>query len=98
MVWNWLTALRSRRKPPRWNVVMYSRDGCHLCEEAWEQLETAQQRYAFALRQENVDANPQWREEYGECVPVVVINGKVRFRGRINPVLLKRLIEGGERV
>jgi glutaredoxin len=74
-----------------WNVVMYTRQGCHLCEQAWQQLEQAQQRYHFALSQVDVDEDVQLAREYGECVPVVVVNGRVRFRGVINPVLLKRL-------
>jgi hypothetical protein len=40
----------------------------------------------------DVDDNPQLQVRYGEHVPVVVVNGKVRFRGFINPVLLQRLL------
>jgi glutaredoxin len=77
--------------PSQWNVVMYTRQGCHLCEQAWRQLERAQQDYRFALHQVDVDTDAQLAREHGECVPVVVVNGRVRFRGIINPVLLKRL-------
>jgi len=71
---------------------MYTRQGCHLCEQAWEQLEAARQRHGFALRQVDVDGDPQLVRAFGECVPVVTIDGKVRFRGRINRVLLERLL------
>jgi hypothetical protein len=40
----------------------------------------------------DIDADPAWRERYHECVPVVEIDGKERFRGRINEVLLQRLL------
>jgi hypothetical protein len=30
-------------------------------------------------------------------VPVVAVNGKVRFRGKVNPVLLNRLLEAESR-
>jgi glutaredoxin len=92
MAWNWLQVLWPRKKLPHWQVVMYTRQGCHLCEQAWEQLEQARQRYEFALRQVDVDGDPHLVREYGECVPVVVVNGRVRFRGIVNPVLLKRLL------
>jgi glutaredoxin len=110
MSWNWLTfwrryLIRDRKgavvqplpygRGSQWNVVMYTRQGCHLCEQAWRQLEQAQQRYRFTLRQVDIDADAQLTHEYGECVPVVVVNGRVRFRGMINRVLLKRLLEGG---
>jgi glutaredoxin len=98
MVWSWLQSLRRRRRLQDWDIVMYTRPGCHLCEQAWTQLEAARQRYEFNLRSINVDDAPELAREYGECVPVVVINGRVRFRGRINPVLLQRLLENGKKV
>lgn len=71
---------------------MYTRQGCHLCEQAWQQLERSQKRYGFSLRQVEIDGDPQLVRDYGECVPVVTIDGKVRFRGAVNRVLLERLL------
>jgi len=76
-------------------VILFTRMGCHLCEEAWEMLEGMQGRYGFVLRSQDVDTNPEWVREHGERVPVVVINGKVRFWGRINRVLLQRHFQAG---
>lgn len=97
MALDWLKTMWSRKKMAIWTVLMYTRRGCHLCDEAWQQLETARRHFGFALQQADVDADPQLQREYGECVPVVVINGRVRFRGIINPVLLKRLLESEPR-
>jgi glutaredoxin len=97
MSWSWLKFWRPRKNCREWKVVMYTRQGCHLCEQAWQQLELVQKRYHFALSQVDIDNDVQLTREYGQCVPVVLINGRVRFRGVINPVLLKRLLEGGER-
>jgi hypothetical protein len=93
MAFDWLRSFWPRRKLTNWDVCLYTRQGCHLCEQAWVQLEEARRRYQFTLRQEDVDNNSQLQREYGECVPVVVVNGRVRFRGVINPVLLKRLFQ-----
>jgi hypothetical protein len=71
---------------------MYTRRGCHLCEIAWKQLKRARRRYGFTLTARDVDAEPNLADKYGNCVPVVTINGKLRFRGAINPVLLERLL------
>jgi glutaredoxin len=86
-----------RRGWERLSVVMYTRRGCHLCEAAWERLDEARRRYGFALTARDVDADPRLVAEHGDCVPVVTVNGKVRFRGAVNPVLLERLLraEGG---
>jgi hypothetical protein len=93
---SWLFFWR-RRNLQHLQVQMVTRANCHLCEEAWSQLETARQRHGFTLTAVDVDAGPDLVSQYGDCVPVVLVDGKVRFRGRINPVLLDRLLraEGG---
>jgi glutaredoxin len=72
-------------------VVLYTRVGCHLCDQAKQQLE----RYGLAPQTVDVDADPALREKYDQCVPVVVIDGKERFRGRIDERLLRRLLAAG---
>jgi hypothetical protein len=74
-------------------IVMYTRQGCHLCDEAWERLKQQQRRYCFSLETKDVDADPTLAAKYGAWVPVVTVNGQVRFWGRVNAVLLKRLLE-----
>ena len=70
-------------------VVLYTRKGCCLCEDA----EALLIRYGLHPRLVDIDASPELREQFTNCVPVVEIEGKIRFRGRINEVLLKRLLE-----
>jgi hypothetical protein len=74
---------------------MYTREGCHLCEQAWVVLQRAARRYRLALRQVDVDSDPALVEQHGTCVPVVVIDGRVRFRGVVNAVLLERILRAG---
>jgi glutaredoxin len=69
-------------------VVLYTRHGCHLCDQALATL----QRHGLSPRLMDIDADPALRERYNECVPVVEIDGKVRFRGQVSEVLLKRLL------
>ncbi|HEX2477177.1 MAG TPA: glutaredoxin family protein [Lacipirellulaceae bacterium] len=70
------------------HVVLYTRAGCHLCEDARRVLE----EHGLALTCVDIDADPELRERFDTCVPVVEIEGRVRFRGRIEPVLLRRLL------
>jgi hypothetical protein len=44
----------------------------------------------------DVDAEPELAARYGQVVPVVMVDGKVRFRGGINPILLDRLLHAEE--
>ena len=70
-------------------VVLYSRQGCHLCDDAAALLA----RHGLAFEVVDVDQDPALRARYDQCVPVVVIDGRERFRGRIDERLLRRLLE-----
>jgi glutaredoxin len=95
IVGSWLFPWKKKRyeKGSAIGVVLYTRSGCHLCEQAWEQLEAAQRRYGFQLTATDVDSDPELATRFGTQVPVVAINGKVRFHGQVNPVLLRRLLD-----
>lgn len=102
--WGWVRAGAARlaarlgrgsRRLENWQVVMFTRQGCHLCDDAWALLERARQRYGFTLSQVDVDTDAALTAEHGSCVPVVMVNGRVRFRGVVNPVLLNRLFTAG---
>jgi glutaredoxin len=88
---SWWRRLRARRLG-HLRFVLYTRRGCHLCEDAWQCLSEAQQAYGFALEVKDVDEDPVLAARYGEQVPVVTVNGKERFRGGVNAVLLARLL------
>ena len=74
------------------DVILYTRQGCHLCDAALAVL----RRHGLEPLLVDIDNDPVLRERYNECVPVVEIDGKERFRGRVNDVLLQRLLAGKE--
>ncbi|MFO0896361.1 MAG: glutaredoxin family protein [Pirellulales bacterium] len=69
-------------------VVLYTRSGCHLCDDAKAVL----LRHGLEPREVDIDADPALVERYGLCVPVVEIDGRERFRGRVDERLLARLL------
>ena len=75
------------------SVVLYTREGCHLCDDAITLLKKYDGLYP-QLEVVDIDASPDLKEQFNTCVPVVEIDGKVRFRGRVSEVLLNRLIDG----
>jgi glutaredoxin len=95
MTWKWLTFWLRKRSDTlsHWRVVMYTRAGCHLCDEAWTLLDRAQRRYGFGLAKVDVDGDAKLAALYGLEVPVVEVNGKARFHGVVNAVLLQRLFD-----
>jgi hypothetical protein len=74
------------------SVLLYTRAECGLCEEAAALL-TAYRDYLPPVSEIDIDADPDLTSKFDTCVPVVEIDGKVRFRGRVNEMLLRRLIE-----
>ncbi len=74
-------------------AILYTRGDCTLCDEAALTLSS----YAGVLpplKTVDVDSDPAVLDDFGNCVPVLLLDGKVRFRGHVNEILLQRLIDG----
>jgi len=96
----WFLGFRRKGKGgvySRIRVTLYTRHHCHLCEVAHNSLLETQQSYPFALSIIDIDSDRELAERYGDQVPVVAVNGKVRFHGKVNRVLLQRLLHAEAR-
>lgn len=87
----WFSRRKTAGNSAPLQVVMYTRAGCHLCDEAWVLLEEMRAEYGFDLEAIEVDSKADLAGLYGERVPVVAVNGKERMWGKINRILLRRL-------
>jgi glutaredoxin len=58
-------------------VKIYARHNCHLCESALEVALEARQKISFELEIIYIDDNKQLQVQYGEEVPVTLIQGKI---------------------
>lgn len=72
--------------------TVYSRARCGCCTKAIVLLKEVQRRHGFAIEEVDIDQDPNLVAKYDTEVPVVAVNGKVRFRGVVNPALLERLL------
>ena len=72
--------------------TVYTRAQCCCCHNALDVLKDAQQRFGFTIEEVDVDGDPNLVARFDTEVPVVELNGKVRFRGVVNPALLDRLL------
>ena len=92
-----LRNLWPRRRLDNLNFILYTREDSHLCEDAWKLLKKKQERYDFLLESVDVDSASDLANRFGDQVPVVSVNGQIRFRGTINPILLTRLLRAESR-
>ncbi len=70
------------------SVVVYSRRGCHLCEEALSTLTTLRLQAGpstFEVSEIFIDGDSDLEVKYGDQVPVIVIDGKVHDFYRVDP-------------
>lgn len=89
--------VRPRPKVDHLTFTVYSRKECCCCHTAMNLLERYRRRHRFAVEVVDVDSDPDLADRYGSTVPVVALDGKVRFKGVINPVLLERLLTAESR-
>jgi glutaredoxin len=61
-------------------VTVFSKDGCHLCEEVIETLSSLTPRYDLQVRVVDIDDDPKLHDRYWDTIPAVQIDGKVVFR------------------
>jgi glutaredoxin len=73
--------------PPS-SVKMYTRPRCCLCDKAHQVL----LEHGLEVELVDIDQDPDLQQRYGHSIPVVEIDGKERFRGKVDPVLLRRLL------
>ena len=65
-------------------VTVYSRTGCHLCEIAIDLIKSVKHENNFSLEIKLIDNNSELEKEYGEQVPVILIDEKVHDYWRVD--------------
>ena len=75
-------------------VLVYSRNGCHLCEVVKEQLAELQPSHNFTWREVDIDQDAELRQKYNEEVPVVFIDGRKAFKYRMDSAQFLRTLRG----
>lgn len=78
-------------------VTLYTRPGCHLCDEALALLRQVQARQPFELQIVDISQDAILRARYRMDIPVVVFREERLFRHRVDAERLSRLLREGER-
>ena len=73
-------------------VVLYTRSGCCLCDDAKHALQVARAQVRFILREVDIDSEPALQAAHRFDVPVIEIDGRRAFKHRVTPrELVERL-------
>ncbi|HSD48176.1 MAG TPA: glutaredoxin family protein [Pyrinomonadaceae bacterium] len=75
------------------HVIVYSRPGCHLCDEAKAAIQSAGCDDQFTLEEINIESDPELLRKYKYDIPVVTIDGAEAFRHRVDPRIFKTRIK-----
>ncbi len=78
-------------------VTLYTRPGCHLCDEAKSQIVPLLAEFGARLREVNIDADPQLREEYDLDVPVIFLGNRRIAKHRVDPNQFRRQLLEAQR-
>ncbi len=74
-------------------VTVYSRHGCHLCEDAVNTLESMREELAFEIEIIYIDGDAELEKLYGNEVPVIHINGEHHDFYRVDPERFRTSLE-----
>ena len=74
-------------------VTVFSRHGCHLCENAVKTLENMREELAFDIEIIYIDGDSELEKLYGNEVPVIHINGEHHDFYRVDPERFRTSLE-----
>jgi glutaredoxin len=76
------------------NVVVYSRPGCHLCEEAIAALVSLHQEgYRFDLHEIDIESDELLLRRHLERIPVVEIDGREVSELTLDPAGVRNMLD-----
>jgi glutaredoxin len=73
-------------------VTLYTRPDCCLCDDARAAIARVRREHEFELEEIDISGDRALSEEYGERVPVVMLDGVPALELRIDEAELRRRI------
>lgn len=71
---------------------VYSRPGCHLCEQLVEEL-LPMTRGRVEVEIVDIDTRPEWQQAYGTQIPVVEYLGETVCQYTLDVAAVRRIID-----
>lgn len=74
-------------------VTLYTRPGCHLCEEAKAAMAPLLREFSALLREVNIEEDAVLDERYGLDIPVIFIGARKAAKHRVDVKHFRRQLE-----
>jgi glutaredoxin len=75
------------------DVTLYTRPGCHLCEEAKAAIAPLLREFGAVLLEVNIDQDSVLKERYSWDIPVIFIGGHKAAKHRVDLAQFRRQLE-----
>ncbi|MBL7496022.1 glutaredoxin family protein [Frankia sp. CNm7] len=75
-------------------ITLLTRVGCHLCDDARAAVARVAGETGASWRELDVDADPARADEYGDRVPVILVDGKEHGYWRVEEARLRDALAG----
>jgi glutaredoxin len=70
-------------------VVLYTREGCSLCDKAKATILALRREVDFDFREVDIGWSGDLYEDYKHDIPVIEVDGKRAFKHRVDPAALR---------
>jgi glutaredoxin len=77
-------------------VTLYTRPGCHLCEEAKTAVAPLLREFGAVLREVNIDNDAVLEERYGWDIPVIFIGARKAAKHRVDVEQFRRQLQASK--
>ena len=71
-------------------IVLYTKEGCHLCEAVKAKLMKLQQEFNLAIEEVDITQDPALLARYRHVIPVVIIDGETELVSKITEYHLRK--------
>lgn len=78
------------------DVTLYTRPGCHLCEEAKAAIAPLLSEFGASLCEVNIEKDAVLEERYGRDIPVIFIGARKVAKHRVDVEQFRRQLREGK--
>ncbi|GAA1031354.1 glutaredoxin family protein [Virgisporangium ochraceum] len=75
-------------------ITLYTREGCHLCDDAKAVLARVERQTGEGYTEVDIAGDPDLTAEYGDRIPVVLLDGREHGYWRVEEQRLLRDLAG----